>query len=269
MTAFLWGGQPFLWGNDAFQWGTDDSGGRPYPAGPQPGSNGIGLFTIGVSPVGDIPPFDFWDTIYDQYANSPTITGVIGSFAAAADQTKNFNELYDQVWNIDTAGTYGLAVWGRIVGIGNVIPYTSAPPSFGFAQASDALTFGQGTFYGGINVTTNYTLSNDAYRQLIKAKAAANISDCSIPSINNILQILFPNRGNAYVADNGDMSMTYTFAFALTAAENAVIRQSGVLPSPSGVSVSMVTSYHFQPELLGSDSSLLESSDHRTLLSSS
>ena len=83
------------------------------------------------------------------------------------------------------------------------------------------------------------------------------------------MQILFPNRGNAYVADNGDMSMTYTFAFALTAAENAVIRQSGVLPSPSGVSVSMVTSYHFQPELLGSDSSLLESSDHSSLLSSS
>ena len=236
MTAFLWGGQPFLWGNDAFQWGTDDSGGRPYPAGPQPGSNGIGLFTIGVSPVGDIPPFDFWDTIYDQYANSPTITGVIGSFAAAADQTKNFNELYDQVWNIDTAGTYGLAVWGRIIGIGNVIPYTYAPPSFGFAESSTALTFGEGTFYTG-DTTLNYSVSNESYRRLIKAKAAANISDCSIPSLNNILQLLFPNRGNAYVTDDGGMSMTYVFAFPLTPTEVAIVQQSGVLPVPSGVSV--------------------------------
>ena len=213
--------------------------GPAYPPPPVAGSNGIGAFAIGVSPVGDIPPFPVWDTILDEYANAPAITATITSMFAAADQTANLDNFYDQVWNIDTCGTYGLGVWGRIVGVpSNVLPYTTVPPSFGFSQASTSLTFGQGAFYSGVYSTQNFTLSPDVYRRLIKAKAAANISNCSIPSINNILQILFPNRGNAYVTDGGGMSMTYTFTFALTPAEVAIVQQSGVLPVPSGVAVS-------------------------------
>ena len=216
--------------------------GPQYPPPPKTGSNGVGLFSIGISPIGDIPSFSVFDTILDEYANSVAITGTITSLFAAADQTANLDNFYDQVWNIDTAGTYGLSVWGRIVGIGNVIPYTAPPPSFGFAQASDALPFGDGTFYGGVNATTNYTLSNDAYRLLIKAKAAANISDCSVPSLNNILQILFPSRGNAYVTDDGGMAMSYTFKFSLSPTEIAIVTQAGVLPIPSGVVVSYILS---------------------------
>ena len=46
----------------------------PDPFRPKTGSNGIGGFVIGVSPIGDIPPFDFWKTIISQYANSDVIT---------------------------------------------------------------------------------------------------------------------------------------------------------------------------------------------------
>ena len=214
--------------------------GPPYPHVPKSGSNGIGLFAIGIGQAGDIPPFDYWLTVMEQYANSPAITSVIGSLFAALDQTENANNFYDQVWNIDTATGYGLQALGRIVGVSNVISYTAAPASFGFKQQPQALTFGQGTFFGGVNVTTNYTLSDPAFRNLIKAKAAANISNCSIPALNNILQVLFPNRGNAYVTDGANMTMTYTFQFSLSPTEIAIITQAGVLPVPSGVSISYV-----------------------------
>ena len=36
------------------------------------------------------------------------------------------------------------------------------------------------------------------------------------------------------------MTMTYTFEFALTPVEQAIVEQSGVLPRPTGVSSSVV-----------------------------
>jgi len=72
------------------------------------------------------------------------------------------------------------------------------------------------------------------------AKALANISDGSIPSINQVLMKLFPSRGNCYVADGENMTLAYTFAFTLTPVENAIVSQSGVLPKTVGVAASVV-----------------------------
>jgi len=67
-----------------------------------------------------------------------------------------------------------------------------------------------------------------------------NISDGSIPSFNQILLTLFPNRGLVYVADGLNMTMQFVFSFALTPVELAIMEQSGVLPNPAGVVVSIV-----------------------------
>ena len=243
--------------------------GPTYPPPPGAGSNAIGRFQIGVSPVGDIPPFNVWQTIISQYANSPILTSIILAFDAALDQTQNLDALFDNVWNVDTANGLGLDIWGRIVGVNRTLEVT-AGNWFGFAEASPgADTFGQGAFYSGAALTSNYDLSDQAYRQLIFAKAAANITDGSIPAINRILMNLFPNRGNAYVTEgtqiapyfgfaestnaNGfgqapffdgetisTMTMTYTFQFQLTPVELAIVQNSGVLPKPVGVKATVV-----------------------------
>jgi hypothetical protein len=75
---------------------------------------------------------------------------------------------------------------------------------------------------------------------LILAKALANISSCSAPAVNKVLQLLFPGRGVCYATDGLDMTMTYTFLFALTPVEAAIVDQSGVLPRPAGVSATVV-----------------------------
>ncbi len=209
---------------------------------PRPGSNAIGSFIIGVSPIGTITPFDYWDTIISQYANSEILTQLIASFDECVDQTANFEAFFDYIWNVDTAQGYGLDVWGRIVGVSRTLHIVSASSYFGFEEATTLSAFGfnQQPFFSGDPLTNNFNLSDDAFRVLIFAKALANISDGSVKAINQLLINLFPHRGNCYVTDGLDMSMTYTFDFVLTPVEQAILGQSGVLPKPVGVSAIVV-----------------------------
>lgn len=243
--------------------------GPEYPRGPLPGSNGIGVFQIGVSPIGQLADFDVWTTIISQYANSPILTRLIENIFAYLDQTRDFEAFFDLIMNVDTAEGYGLDVWGRIVGVNRVLQVPSGawfdweealPGSYGFNQAP---------YFSGTSLTSNFRLSDQTYRTLILTKAAANITDGSIPAINRILMTLFPNRGNAYVTDGrsfpewfgfdeagnssgfnqdgfysgqtvGSMEMTYTFTFPLSPVELTIVQSSGVLPKPTGVSATVV-----------------------------
>lgn len=220
--------------------------GPPYPhPNPVPGSNAIGSFVIGVSPIGTIPSFDWWSTVISEYANSETLTSVLGSFNDAMDQTRNFDELYDFYWNVITAQGVGLDHWGRVVGVTRVLDIQSAGKYFGFEEATSvsADPFNQSPFFSGETINNNFELTDSGFRILIFAKALANISDGSIKNINQILLTLFPNRGNAYVVDSGVMAMSYVFNFALTPVEAAIVIQSGVLPQPTGVAVTYVQNF--------------------------
>lgn len=220
-----------------------DLTGPPYPRyspGNSPGGNGIGEFIIGESPIGQIASFDPWLPILSQFKNSPAIDSMILSFNAAMDQTINLQSLYDLIWNVATAKGYGLDVWGRIVGVSRVVQFpNSSQLPLGFEEADSWVGFGQGGFYTGNVINSNFSLSDDDFRTLIYAKAAGNISDGSIPSVNSILLTLFPHRGNCYVQDNQNMSVTYVFKFPLNPVELAIVELSGVLPTAVGCAVTI------------------------------
>lgn len=215
----------------------------PDLSAPAPGSNAIGSFVIGISPIGDIAPFDVFDTIISQYANSPIITALIENFSAYLDQTQNLDNFIDFMRDISSAQGYGLDVWGTVVGVTRVLFIPGTQKYFGFEEATtiSADPFDQSPFFAGSPLSSNFSLSDPAFRILILAKALANISDGSIKSINQILLNLFPNRGgNAFVSDGLNMTMAYTFNFVLTPVELAILGQSGVLPKPVGVASSVV-----------------------------
>lgn len=209
------------------------------------GSNAIGRFVIGISPIGDIAPFDLWQTVISQYANSPILMQLIENFAAYVDQTENIDNFIDFMRDISTAQGIGLDIWGTIVGVTRTLHIVGTQKYFGFEEATtiSADSFGPGgqsPFFAGNPLTSNFQLSDDSFRVLILAKALANISDGSIKSINQILINLFRNRGNAFVVDNNNMTMIYNFNFVLTAVELAIVSQSGVLPKPVGVASTIV-----------------------------
>lgn len=223
---------------------TQPESGPPYPPPPQKVVQpAIGTMAVGVDALGTVIPFSFWSTIISQYANSRIITQLIGDFQQYVDQTQNMQNLYDDIWNVLTAQDYGLDVWGRIVGIQRVVQIQSTK-FFGFDEQTPATVEpfgpgGVGPFYRGANATSSFALADQSFRTLILAKAMANISSGSVPSINAILRRLFPGRGNCYVTDNFNMTMTYTFNFALSPVELAIVSTSGVLPKSTGVAATI------------------------------
>jgi uncharacterized protein DUF2612 len=214
-----------------------------YAPGSAPGGNAIGSFIIGESPIGTISPFDIWTTIISEYANSPTITALCTNMGQYVDPTRDLDSFFDSIFNIDTAIGYGLDVWGRILGITRILQLPiGTGPFLGFEEAAtpSILTpFGQGPFFSGQSLSNNFSLQDPQYRQLLLAKALANICDGSIPMINQLLLNLFPGLGTCYVADGENLTMTYTFKFPLTPVQLAIVQNSGVLPRTSGVAASV------------------------------
>lgn len=221
--------------------------GPDYPRPTSYGGDRIGAsFRIGISPIGTIIAFDPWSTIISQYGNSPIIDRLCTNMAQYLDPSFNVDMFYDTILNVDTAVGYGLDVWGRIVGVTRTLNVPGSESRYlGFEEAGGTTVdpFNQAPFYSGAPLTSNFELSDSAFRVLILAKALANITDGSIKSINQLLLNIFPNRGNCYVVDNLDMTMTYKFEFALTPVEAAIVEQSGVLPTPTGVLANVVQDF--------------------------
>jgi hypothetical protein len=183
--------------------------------------------------------------VISQYANSPTLLALIHNMAAYLDQSQNFANFYNFVWNVDTAQGFGLDIWGKIVGISRLLHIPNSALPFGFqdhALIQDVEPFNQAPFNSyDAEVTQTYLLTDAAFRVLILCKALSNISATTAPAINQLLRNLFPGRGACYVLDLGAMTMQFTFAFAnpLSETEYAILTQSGALPHPAGVGVTI------------------------------
>ncbi len=190
---------------------------------------------------------NYLDTIITQYANSDKTQTILKTFNDAVDPSAAIDDFYDLVWNIETADTYGLDIWGKIVVVSRLLTVTPNEEFFGFGEAvtippaiDDAQPFDQAPFYNGEVNSSTVSLTNDAYRKLIMLKAMANITDCSIPSMNAMLMYIFGDSGRAYVRNDGGMTISYVFEFALSDVELAIVQSSGALPAPAGVTVNIV-----------------------------
>lgn len=163
-------------------------------------------------------------TIISQYANSPTITALIGDMNEWIDPRADLDNFYSFVWNIDTAQGFGLDIWGRIVGVERTINVPADTPNPG------GFPFTPGVL----------TLSDSQYRQLLLVKALSNITDSTAGSLNKLLSKLFEGRGRCYVNDLGGMAMRFVFEFFLYPFEYAILMNSGVTPGPAGVLVNVI-----------------------------
>lgn len=184
------------------------------------------------------------DTILTQYSASKKLLSIIDTFNQAVNLDDFTDEFINKVWDLTTCETFGLDMWGKIVGISRYINEPIESSSFGFSEADDAhpdypTPFNESPFFGGIQETTNVRLGDDAYRTLIFCKAFTNISLVTIPEINRFLKILFYQRGGAYCVNYRDMTMGITFEFELDPYEESILTNYEVTPIPSGVLVNI------------------------------
>jgi hypothetical protein len=211
-------------------------------------------------------------TVISQYINNPPLLALVDTFNEAADGRALTEIFYNDLWNIDTATGYGLDVWGRIIGIDRSMRVLTGSLYWGFESALPGVTtFGFGPFYNGQALREPFTITDDDdYRRLILAKAATNLSDGSITSVNKILMDFFQNRGNAYVREEtvtryryfgfdeaggadgfdgfgpfGDflgfrssqMIVTYVVDFDIRPWEKYAVIYSPAIPHPAGVTI--------------------------------
>ncbi|EMC7876578.1 DUF2612 domain-containing protein [Enterobacter roggenkampii] len=184
------------------------------------------------------------DTILTQYSASQKLLSIIDTFDQAISLDDFTDEFIDKVWDLTTCETYGLDVWGKIVGISRYVTAPIESTSFGFGEANDSdpdypTPFNDAPFFGGAQETTNVRLEDDAYRTLILCKAFTNISIATIPEINRFLKMLFYQRGRAYCVNYRDMTMGITFEFELAPYEESILTNYEVTPVPSGVLVNI------------------------------
>ena len=205
----------------------------------------IGSAPISTGPISDsLPPppnTDLWrQTVISQYAGKSVLLSLIETFNDAVDQSANIDLFYNAIFNVATATGYGLDVWGRIVGVSRVLTIPGGD-YFGFAGAGPTIFgFGQAPFWAGSPPSYNYALLDEPYRLLIMVKSFANIMAATTPNYNKLLNTLFPNRGNCYCQDNGNMQMTCVFEFPLQPWEIAILTQSGALSAPTGVGLNIM-----------------------------
>lgn len=172
-----------------------------------------------------------------QYDQSPILQAILLNLSDNFDSIDNQNFFYNLAWNIDTCEGVWLDIWGVKVGVNRGLQVPTGEAYFGFNETNHFWSpFNQGVFFVS-EQTYSYSMTDEAYRLMIMAKAYTNISPCTAKSANALLKFLYADRGNCYVNDLGGMGMNYTFGFALEPWEQTILSTGGVLPKPAGVSV--------------------------------
>ena len=173
------------------------------------------------------------ETLISQYANSPVICRLIRRFDDCIDPRTAQQRFYDNLWNVSTSPGFRLEVCGAVFGTEREIMISAQDEYIGFAQGFTP--FGSGVWSTGEGLERRYRLDDDTYRRVIMLKAMSNIIYATAPHINRLLREMFGTRGRAYFVKNGTMAARYVFEFYLLPVERAIIRQSDLLPRPSGV----------------------------------
>lgn len=176
-------------------------------------------------------------TIMSQYANSPRLLHIIRTVADAIDPTKFTEDYYRLVMSIPTAGTYGLDVWGRIVGITRSAELANPEGEY-FGFSDGFYPFGERPFSNAGDPSQTWDLSNHAFRELILIKAMANIVYATAPNINALLRAIFDRP--AYFLITGHMKARYVFEFSLTPWQHHLVYNTGILPRPCGVLIDII-----------------------------
>lgn len=164
-------------------------------------------------------------------------------YKAVADLLKSILVQLD----VDVATGAQQDLIGRIVGMSRNVPNVVPKVFFGFIESVNTEGFSDkfniakrgAPFYSKFaEKYTNQQLSNEQFRQLLKAKIAINnasstmISDERVSMQDAIMQSF---NGRAYVVDNQDMTVTLYVSPTVQANELRLIRKLNLLPKPQGV----------------------------------
>lgn len=181
---------------------------------------------------------DLMKAILWQYDSADRLKSIVAAKQAWVNQNQArfWSEWYRDVFNVDTATRFGLAVWGRIL---NVKTTFVAPPRRGaglFGFGANNKNFEHGNF--GSDTDSGVGLTLEQQRIIIKMRYFQLTSRCTIPEVNEFLAKTFGDLGTVFVVDSYDMSfVTYIFTFTPNSQLQFILNEYDLLPRPAAVGV--------------------------------
>lgn len=179
------------------------------------------------------------DLITSEHQGKPKFEGVVRALTAGFSDNGEAVLDFVNKFDLDQAVGSQLDDIGLWVGVSRRLPV----PIIGvyFAWNDTALTgWGSGIWRGPFDpVTGLYSLPDDIYRKLIRARIAANQWDGTIPGAIAIWALVFDGGQTIIIQDNQNMTMVVGFVGpALSAVEQALLTGGYVALKPSGVRIS-------------------------------
>lgn len=192
-----------------------------------------------------------------QYNKAPVLQSILQQKQTwyTVNQTQFWIDWYNNVFNLLTANSFGLAVWARILNVPLYINYDPEPagtPFWGFntpGMTTGNVNFGNGNF---ASRGDTIFLTAEEQRFILRLRYYQLTSRQSPTEINIFLDYLLrtsalpsQNFGRIYVEDNFDMTMRYRFTFTPSPVFLQVLIDLDVLPRPAGVQLlsPIITTY--------------------------
>lgn len=176
--------------------------------------------------------------ITSEYNQQPMFMDMVANVTQAfADNTAVMSAL-PSMFDVDSAVGDQLDKVGLWIGVTRNIsvPLTGVY----FAFDTDGLGFDQGTWYSAFNpITGVVTLSDEAYRTLLKARIANNQWDGTIEGAYDVWDTVFADTGvSIFIQDLENMHMVYALTGPVPDAVTLALFQGGYLNlKPAGVKI--------------------------------
>lgn len=140
------------------------------------------------------------------------------------------------VFDLDTANDFGMAIWARILNVplGFNVESSASKPAFGFG--ANHKNFENGNFARRDEAELSLTLAQK--RLVLKLRYRQLTTRPTAFYVNEVLADLFGDQGNVFVYDPQDMTFgVYFFDFQPDSQLQLILEKFDLLPRPSGVGV--------------------------------
>lgn len=168
-----------------------------------------------------------------QYDSTTGLRGLVEQKEAwyTEEHTDFWNDWIVDVFNLDTANDFGLAVWAIILGIPLVVVPPPDPGKVAFGFGIERANFNNGNFAPSSN---SFGLTTEQKRLILKLRYFQLITRGAAPEVNAFLNHVF-GPGEVYVADSLHMKIRYVFTNEIPSALKLVFDNYDILPRPAGV----------------------------------
>ena len=183
---------------------------------------------------------DYLDLVTSEHQDQPNYIAFLSIFLQGQVDLMNLYATFPVLFDVDYAvGAQLDAVGARVGESRNVeVPLTGVY----FAWDTVGVGWNQGVWQGQFDPDEGIVrLSDDAYRQLIKATIAANHWDGTVPSAYEVWEIAF-GAGNVEMKDNQNMTIDTKWIGPNPDAVTVALLEGGnFLLQPAGVAVTIIT----------------------------